>query len=65
MHYFLSASNDATIKAWNYEGENIATYYGHSNYIYRYARAIYALHFARFFFAYSFYYLKEWKHLNE
>lgn len=35
MKYFVSASNDATIKVWSYTGDCLNTYYGHANYIYR------------------------------
>lgn len=31
---FLSAANDATIRLWVVSGECLATYYGHTNYIY-------------------------------
>ncbi len=31
---FLSAANDATIRLWIISGECLATYYGHTNYIY-------------------------------
>ena len=31
---FLSAANDATIRLWLVSGECLATYYGHTNYIY-------------------------------
>ena len=31
---FLSAANDATIRLWLISGECLATYYGHTNYIY-------------------------------
>ena len=31
---FLSAANDATIKLWLVSGECLATFYGHTNYIY-------------------------------
>ena len=31
---FLSAANDATVRLWAISGESLATYYGHTNYIY-------------------------------
>lgn len=39
MNYFVSVSNDASIKVWTYSGENVDTYYGHTNYIYSIARS--------------------------
>lgn len=32
---FASVANDASVKVWLYSGENVDTYYGHTNYIYR------------------------------
>ncbi|KAF5272219.1 hypothetical protein FQA39_LY01301 [Lamprigera yunnana] len=38
LKYFLSVSNDASIKVWSYSGSNLDTYYGHTNFIYSIAR---------------------------
>lgn len=35
LNRFISVSNDAGIKVWSYLGDNVDTYYGHTNYIYR------------------------------
>lgn len=41
---FVSVANDASIKVWLYSGDNVDTYYGHTNYIYRYLFSLFDRH---------------------